>query len=324
MAYASVQIVGEVVKDPGFHVFVDAGVGLAAGVGFSGGLSLGLRDFRRFYGRAVDRTIGTVTEGLSASLIVDHATLVPIVKAMAPIAATALRVAFEIGSYIAKNNPGNTKQDAFHLANHSVGIVLEEAQRFLFERFIEAALTTFQRLVEREVPTLGRGVWDGLLPQRRALADSLRAMPAEPFQATSDNATYWADLIGKAANLVAGLPSSASAEVTQGLAILYAATELLRKAVTDKVNRGEAYAFAIGAGRVSVPPPAYEGNLAAQPAPPRRTNQQRPRSCERAQDYLRRSSATSQVTSRFNCCAASCRTSTTIFPSFSNQRSLTT
>jgi hypothetical protein len=48
MAYAEIVIAGEIVKDPGFQVTVSAGLGLAAGVGFSGGLNLGIRDFRRF------------------------------------------------------------------------------------------------------------------------------------------------------------------------------------------------------------------------------------------------------------------------------------
>lgn len=266
MAYASVQIVGEVVKDPGFHIQVDAGLGLLAGVGFSGGLDLGLRDFRRFYGRAVDRTVGSVVEGLSRSLAARNEPLLPVVKAMAPVASASLRLAYELGAYIVQHSPAQNRQEASNLANHCVGIVLEEAQRFLFQQFVEAGLRSFERLVSQQVPTLGRGVWDGLLPQRRALADALRAIPAEPFQPIPANVAYWSALIARATDLIAPLPPAASTDVVRGMTVLYAASELLARAIDTKVNQGEAYAFAAGAGRVTTPPPPFGGPLASQPA----------------------------------------------------------
>src|SRR5207253_835089 len=90
MAYASVIITGQVVNNPGFHVKAEAGLGLAAGVGFSGGLDIGIRDFRTFYGRAVDRTVASVVDSITRLLPPDQQRLVPVALALAPAAATSL------------------------------------------------------------------------------------------------------------------------------------------------------------------------------------------------------------------------------------------
>jgi len=266
MAYASVLITGQVVKDPGFHVTVDAGLGLAAGVGFSGGLDLGIRDFRRFYGRAVDLTIASVVDGVGSLLPEDAQQFMPQLRALAPVAATALRVAYEIGDYIAKNNPNSSHQDALDLSNHCVGIILEEAQRFLFGRFVEAGLRSIEHLIIHDVPGLAQGVWNGLFPQRQGLANVLYQTPEEPFQPTPENAAYWSDLVAKTADLVAQLPASPGENVTRGMSILFAATELLTEAIRSRVNQGQAYAFVIG-HRATTPPPPFGGALAHQPSP---------------------------------------------------------
>ena len=68
------------------------------------------------------------------------APLVPRLRALTPIASTALRLAFEIGSHLAEKQPAHDRQSALDLANHCVGIILEEAQRFLFGQFLQGAL----------------------------------------------------------------------------------------------------------------------------------------------------------------------------------------
>ena len=267
MAYASVLITGEVVKDPGFHVTVDAGLGLAAGVGFSGGLDLGIRDFRKFYGRAVDRTINSVVDGVGALLPSDLILLMPRVQALAPVAATALRVAYEVGDYLARNQPGPDHKAALDLSNHCVGVILEEAQRFLFGRFLEAGLRSLQNLVTRDVPDMATGVWDGLMPQRRALAAVLYRTPDEPFQPTAENAAYWSDLIAKATDLVAQLSASTGDDVTRGMAMVFSTAELLTEVIRSRINVAQSYAFAVGAGGVTSPPPKFDSPLATQPGP---------------------------------------------------------
>src|SRR5688572_23597619 len=124
MAYAEILITGEVVKQPGFHVVVDAGLGLAAGVGFSGGLDLGIRDFRRFYGRAVDRSMESLIDSIEQLLQDDPDQVMPAIRALRPIASMVFRVAYEVGDYLVKTpNVGPAQQDAANIANHCVGIV---------------------------------------------------------------------------------------------------------------------------------------------------------------------------------------------------------
>jgi hypothetical protein len=265
MAYASIRITGEVVQNPGFRVFVDAGLGLAAGVGFSGSLDLTLNDFRRFYGRAVDKTVGAVVDGAAQHLVQDADRFTPVLRALTPVASTALRIAYEIGHYITKNSPGNDRQSALDLSNHCVGILLEESQRFLFGQFAEAGLRSLERLVERDVPGLAQGVWEGLKPRRQSVALALRQMPAEPFQPTAENAAYWADLVAQTADLLSTLPAAPRAGVTRGLSIVFAAAQLLTEAVRRKVNTAEAYAFAFGSAVTAPPTPPFTGTVQAQP-----------------------------------------------------------
>ncbi len=262
MAYAEILITGEVVKNPGFHVVVDAGLGLAAGVGFSGSLDLGIRDFRRFYGRAVDRAVGSLVDSIGLLIRDDPAVIMPTVKALAPVATMVFRVAYEIGDFLNKTpNVGQGQQDAANLANHCVGIFLEEGQRFLFGRFVEAGLCSVERLVVQGVPGLAQGVWDGLMPKRQALATALRAMPAEPFQPTDANAVYWSNLIERTIALVSDLPAANQPDVIRGMAILYAASELSTEAFRERVNRAQAYAFVIGGGSVATSQPRFRGSL---------------------------------------------------------------
>jgi hypothetical protein len=265
MAYASIQITGKVVKEAGFRVTADAGLGAAAGVGFGGSLDLGIRDFRKFYGRAVDLAVNSIVDQLSRLLPDDLKPLLPRIRALAPVAATALRVAYEIGDYLAKDLPKTPHQDALDLSNHCVGVVLEEAQRFLFGQFLEAGLRSLQRLVARDVPHLAQGAWNRLMPQRRALADVLYRMPAEPFQPTDQNAAYWSELIAKATDLVAQLPTTTGAEVIRGMAIVFSAAELLTEAIRSRINVAQSYAFAIGAGTAVSPPQRFDHPLERQP-----------------------------------------------------------
>lgn len=261
MAYASLKITGEVVRNPGFQIFADAGLGLAAGVGFSGGLELGIHDFRRFYGRAVDRTLEHTVQQLTLLASDNALDLKPVLHALVPVASMALRVAYELGVYVVRNAPAPDPEATADLSNHCVGIVLEEAQRFLFARFLEVGLRSVEQLVNRDVPNLAAGEWDRVRPERLALAATLRRMPAEPFQPTDVNAAYWVELIAGTLTLVSRLPVSVGPDMIRGASLVYAATTLLTEAVKSRVNQAEAYAFAIGAGRATTPRPSFNQPL---------------------------------------------------------------
>lgn len=101
-------------------------------MGFSGGLALGFKDFRHFYGRAVDLCVDAVVRDLTGLLADDQPAGRAVAGAFGPVAKVALRLAYELGDFIAKSNPASDAAQT--LANHSVGILLEESQRFLLER----------------------------------------------------------------------------------------------------------------------------------------------------------------------------------------------
>src|SRR5712692_6777909 len=241
MAYASVTITGNVIDKPGkpagFYYTVDAGLGLAAGIGFSARAGAGFKDFRHFYGRAVDRTVDVTLADVAALLPADQPAVAAILDALAPVAKTAFRTAYEVGHYIATNSPGTSQADALNLANHCVGMVLEEAQRFLFHRFLQTGLSGISDFVTHEAAALASGVWNGLKPKRQALATALYRMPAEPFEPTQDNINYWRDLLTQGLNLVAALPGTTGDKLTRGFALAFAASELLLEAIRSRINK---------------------------------------------------------------------------------------
>jgi hypothetical protein len=266
MAYASLQVTGNIIDRPGqpagFQYFVDAGLGLAAGMGMSGGLLLGFKDFRHFYGRAVDLCVDAVVRELTPILPEDPPAVRALAGAFGPVAKVALRLAYELGQFIANNNPGHSQAAAQTLANHSVGIVLEETQRFLLERFVEVGLAAARSAVESLASGLGQSAWDTLLPQRRALADRLYAVPADPFQPTTDNRTYWRGLQGDMLALADALPTGVRDAVRTGAATAGAAAELLMEMFRSRINAAQAYVVAVGVGQITTKP-SFGGPLPA-------------------------------------------------------------
>lgn len=257
MAYASWQITGSVISRPGKPAGLTyrarAGLGCAAGVGFSGGAAAPFKDFRRFYGRATDLIVDETLRGVRALLPDSASALHGPLTALAPVVKTALRTAYEVGDYVMKNAPGHGPQETADLANQCVGIILEEAQRFLFGRMVEGAMGD----LKFRIADISRGLgsaWDRLLPQRQALADLLYRMPGDPFQPTTENVSFWRDLLVAGADLAASIPGTAGDEFRRALAIAYAASELLVEATASHVNQSHAYALAIGAGTVRTAP----------------------------------------------------------------------
>lgn len=264
MAYASAQITGKIIGDAGFHYTADAGLGLAAGIGFSGGLDLGVKDFRRFLGRSVDLVVKTTIDQITALLPANLKDLTATVQAIAPVASASLRIAYEIGDYLAENDVRHDNQAAIDLSNHCVGVLLEEAQRYLFGRYLDAGLSSFKAIID--AGKVVEAEWDALFPQRKALADALYQMPDEPFQPTSENAVYWLDFVDRAVEFLAALPLSASDQVTRGVALLFCAVELLTEAIKNHINQATAYAFAMDV-QTQTPTPRFPDQLDHDPPP---------------------------------------------------------
>ena len=266
MAYASLQVTGTVIDKPGrpagFQYLVDAGLGLAAGMGFSGGLQLRFKDFRHFYVRAVDLCVDSTVLELRGVLSDRGPSVQALAGAFGPVAKIALRLAYELGDFIAKNASAAT----LTLANHCVGIILEEAQRFLLERFVELGLDTARRTLLGISGTVTDQAWNALLPQRRALADRLRAMPADPFQPTAENRAYWRNLQQEMLTLAAGLPGGARDIMNQGVASIGAAVELLLEMFRSRINAAQGYVVAVGLGQITTKP-SFGGPLPAAPLP---------------------------------------------------------
>ena len=140
--------------------------------------------------------------------------------------------------------------------------MLEETQRFLLERFAEAGLDAARSVVQGLSSGLGQSAWDALLPQRRALADRLYAVPADPFQPSNDNRAYWRGLQTDMLALADALPAGARDAVRVGAATAGAAAELLMEMFRSRINAAQAYVVAVGVGQITTKP-SFGGPLPA-------------------------------------------------------------
>lgn len=269
-AHASITITGCVIpkagQKAGFFYTVDAGVGLAAGVGM--GLTAGaeFKDFRRFFGRATDKSVDTTVKEIARLLPTSARSVIPILEAFAPVTKIAFRLAYDVGQKIVENNPGASRQHMNTLCNEAVKTILEECQRFLLYKMLESALDTVRNLLAQQAAAIGQTAWDAAMPERSRLASRLLSMPDEPFQPTQGNLDYWQALISAAVDLLSRLyGSSPDPALVEALSILYSASELLLEAVRSKLNKASAYAMAIGAGTVSADTNPFQGALPVQP-----------------------------------------------------------
>lgn len=273
-AHASASVSGTIIEKPGdkagFFFTIDAGAGLAAGVGMGFKAGAEFKDFRRFFGRTVDKTVDTTIQEIlklippDLKLSIDQSPLNPLFESFAPVAKIALRIAYDLGLKIAENNPGHSKNDTAILCDETVKTFLEESQRFIFNKLLESGIDSIRKLLEQEVPNLPAGSWDAAIQERTDLAGQLLAMPAEPFQDSSDNLTYWETLIQKSIALVIAI-GDPDPELKKSISIIYCTTELLMEAIRSKVNSASAYAVALGAGTVSADSQPFKGQLNTQP-----------------------------------------------------------
>ena len=283
-AHASVSVAGTIIEKAGdkagFYYTVDAGVGLAAGVGMGFKAGAEFKDFRRFFGRAVDKSVDTTIQEIlkliPSNLKLNtnpnglnpndpNLNLNPWFEAFSPIAKIALRIAYDVGLKIAENNPGHSQNDAAVLCDEAIKTFLEESQRFILNKLLESGIDSIRKLLEQQVPNLPLGSWDAAIQERTDLAGQLLAMPAEPFQDSSDNLTYWETLIEKSIALVIAI-GNPDPELTKSISIIYCTTELLMEAIRSKINSSSAYAVAIGAGTVNSDTQPFKGQIVNQPS----------------------------------------------------------
>lgn len=284
-AHASVSVAGTIIEKAGdksgFYFTIDAGVGLLAGVGMGFKAGAEFKDFRRFFGRAVDKSVDTTIQEIlkliPSNLKLNtnpnglnpadpNLNLNPWFEAFAPVAKIALRIAYDVGLKIAENNPGHSRNDTAALCDEAIKTFLEESQRFIFNKLLESGIDTIRKLLEQAVPNLPAGSWDAALQERTDLAGKLLAIPAEPFQDSQENLDYWKDLIQKAINLVVAI-SNPDPKLTEAISIIYCTSELLMEAIRAKVNSASAYATVIGAGTVNADTQPFKSQLNAQPDP---------------------------------------------------------
>ncbi len=250
----------------GFRFTTKAGAGLAKGVGMAFQAGIGFKDFRRFYGRAVDKTVDEVLSQVIMHLPPQAKPITPFINAFGPIAKMSLRMSYDIGEKIIKNNIGKTPDEAQALCNECIKIILEEVQRFSIEKLTEYSLREIKEAMLSTVKNSGNDIWDKTSGERRELADVLTKFPEEPFQPIAENIQYWKDLILKIINLAEKLfpGMNVDEDMTEKITLLYCAAELSIEAIRVKINTATAYVV-IPTGTQSVHSEPFINPLSVQP-----------------------------------------------------------
>lgn len=277
-AHASLSVSGTVIEKPGdkagFYYTATAGAGLAKGVGM--GLKAGaeFRDFRRFYGRAVNKSVDTTISEILYKLPKESINSFPIpeidlraaLEAFGAISKMALRIAYESGVKISEYKPGNSKADNARLCEEVIKVFLEESQRFLISKILESGFNSFREILEEKISSIPAGIWNSssVKKLRKDLAATLLSMPDEPFNPTAENIDYWTKLVQNAVNFLTSINDSDS-RLTEALTWIYCSSEILIEAIRSKLNTASAYATVIGAGTVQADTEPFKGNLNNQP-----------------------------------------------------------
>lgn len=252
MAYVNVSATGRLIpqgtEQAGFTVAVEKGAGWGAGAGIKGFVHFGVDDPRNLLRRSVDVAVDSTLDDLSATLL-DPRTVQLLDELRTPLK-VALRVTFEIGLELAKNGGTFSSGAGQTLALRALQVFLEEAQRFILDRVVRWAVGEI-RAALGALPIVNAN-WNASAADRNALAAHLRNLPAEPFEATPTNVTYWRDFIDKAARVLTRLGGQTSPDDpgVEALAAIYAATQLLFIAV-DRISNGTARASVVGVDPVT-------------------------------------------------------------------------
>ena len=269
-AYAQLVVTGTAVAQPsknikpGFNIVAGAGVGLKAGAGFRVFAAMEIGDFSRFVARSVDVLVEKACDELKNCLPSQEAAARVLLDAARPLFKTVLRTSYELGEYLALNTPAATAAGAQDVALRCAQVALEEGQRFLLKGLTDAGFAALEAALRSWVTTLSQAQWTRTQSARRALADHLKSFPAEPFDGTPGNETYWNTLVGRLIDLAtAALGGNVDFQTQRFISVLWSASQLALIAARRMV-RADARLSVIGQ------PPrqakaAFSGALAAQP-----------------------------------------------------------
>ena len=269
-AYAQLVVTGTAIAQPtknikpGFNIVAGAGVGLKAGAGFRVFAAMEIDDFSRFVARSVDVLVEKTCDELKDNLPSDSVVPRILLDAARPLFKTVLRTSYELGEYLALNAPAATASGAQDVALRCAQVALEEGQRFLLKGLTDAGFSALEATLRTWVATLSQTQWDRTLPARRSLASHLQAFPAEPFEGTPANETYWNTLVARLVDLTAAaLGGTVDAQTQRLISVLWSAAQLALVA-NRRVVRADARLSVIGQ------PPrqakaAFSGNLTTQP-----------------------------------------------------------
>ncbi len=261
MAYANLAITGRLIKSgadlPGFTIAAEAGVGLKAGAGFKVFARFKVADPRRLIRRSIDIA---VDGGIDAVVrqIADRSARRLLDELRTP-AKIALRTTFELGLTLAENQGTFSTNDGGKVALRCVQVALEETQRYVLERAVDFASGQL-RAALRDIG-FSNARWQAARPERRALADRLRALPEEPFEATQANRDYWHAVITETIAVAAALSGNNAIPVAvrTPLALLWSATQLLFVSV-ERISVATARATLIGMSPAQATAP-FSGSL---------------------------------------------------------------
>ena len=232
-AYAQLVVTGTALADtarnikPGFNIVAGVGVGLKAGAGFRVFARMELQDFSRFVARSVDLLVDAACDQAAEFLPADQPALHIALDAARPVCKIALRTAYELGEFIARQAPPPNASGSQDVALRCSQVILEEGQRVMLEGLTDAALEGLEVLVSGWLGSVAQSKWTNSLPQRTALADHLRQFPAEPFDGTPEAETYWNALASRVVDLAVALSGPAVDVPTQRLvSVLWASAQL--------------------------------------------------------------------------------------------------
>jgi len=265
MAYANLAMTGRLVKSgtdlPGFTIAAEAGVGLKAGAGFKVFARFGIADSRRLIRRSIDVAVDGGIDPLLPRLP-DGPARAALSELRTP-AKIALRAAFEIGMTLTENRGTFAAGDGDKIALRVVQVALEETQRCVLERAVQFASERLR--VALSDLNFNDATWVATAAPRRALANRLRAIPEEPFEATQANRDYWTAVIDEVAGLATRLAGATSVPpaVRDPLAVLWSGTQLLFVSV-QRISETHARASILGMSPARTTAP-FTGSL---PQPP--------------------------------------------------------
>lgn len=235
MAYANLVVTGSLfrsdeVKEPGFQMVFEMGMGFKAGGGYRVVLDLKMTEARRLVARISDVLVSGLVRSAeqSAGAIRDLASLEAVLK-------IAVRLAYEIGKALSDANTVTADE----WRQRSVQVMVQEAQRWILSQVSSFAVERFRVLLqEANIQT----------EQSRQFLNLLSGKAAEPVLAQED----WDEILQASENLISSFPEGDKRQQwLQTLSMAWSAVTLNHDAAAHISADTALYTFT--------------GNLAAQP-----------------------------------------------------------